>query len=260
MRRSYVTHERNAMQRSRRLSCVAAVALALCGLLACLGPLHGFESIPADDEQNAHATADPQQESALFIENEGDLRDTFPGDPYEVHFTARGGVPVLHWRVERGAIPPGMKFEDNGLLHGTTERPGEFQFTVSVRDGGKPQQAVEKQFILRVHSGLTVSWHNPARVNNNRIEGTVDVANLTPDDIDLTFIVLAVAANNRATAIGYQHFSLKRGTTKELPFGENLPNGGYIVHVDGVGEVAPKKLIYHERLETPAPLQVTVGP
>jgi hypothetical protein len=30
--------------------------------------------------------------------------------------------------------------------------------------------------------------------------------------------------------------------------------------VDAVGEVAPKNLIYREYLETPAPLEVTVGP
>ena len=36
--------------------------------------------------------------------------------------------------------------------------------------------------------------------------------------------------------------------------------GGYVVHVDAVGEVAAKNLIYRERMETPGPLQVTVGP
>jgi sorbitol-specific phosphotransferase system component IIA len=79
--------------------------------------------------------------------------------------------------------------------------------------------------------------------------------------MDLTFVVLAVALNGRATAIGYQHFVLRRGTiAKELPFGETLPLGGYVVHVDAVGEVAAKNLIYRERMQTPSALQVTVGP
>jgi hypothetical protein len=108
---------------------------------------------------------------------------------------------------------------------------------------------------------MTLNWKAPAHVNGNRIEGSAEVSNTTPDDMDLTFVVLAVAANGRATAIGYQHFVLRRGTiSKELPFGEALPNGGYVVHVDAVGEVPPKNLIYRERLQTPAPLQVTVGP
>jgi hypothetical protein len=153
-----------------------------------------------------------------------------------------------------------MKLEDDGLLHGQAERTGEFQFTVSVTDG-RTQPAVQKQFVLRVTSALTVAWKAPARVNGNRIEGSVEVSNTTPNDMDLTYIVLAVAENGRATAIGYQHFMLQHGTiAKELPFGETLPRGGYVVHVDAVGEVAPKKLIYRERLQTPSALQVTVGP
>jgi hypothetical protein len=106
-----------------------------------------------------------------------------------------------------------------------------------------------------------LNWKSPARVNGNRIEGSVQVSNTTPDDIDLTYIVMAVALNGRATAIGYQHFLLPRGTTgKDLPFGDTLPHGGYVVHVDVVGEVPPKNLIYRERMETPGPLQVIVGP
>jgi hypothetical protein len=150
--------------------------------------------------------------------------------------------------------------EDDGLVHGQAEHTGEFRFTASVTDG-RPQQAVQKEFVLRVTSALTVNWKAPARVNGNRIEGSVDVSNTTPNDMDLTYVVLAVAENGRATAIGYQHFLLRRGTVaKELPFGETLPPGGYVVHVDTVGEVAAQKLIYRERLQTPAPLRVTVGP
>ena len=211
--------------------------------------------------ETANSTAAPQDGPSLIIQNESDLPDTYPHASYEVQFRAHGGVPVLHWRLEKGALPAGMKLEDDGLLHGQPERTGEFQFTISVRDGGKPQQAVQKAFVLHVRSGLTLNWKAPARVNGNRIEGSVEVSNATPDDMDLTFVVLAVAENGRATAIGYQHFVLRRATVnKELPFGETLPRGGYEVHVDAVGEVAPKNLIYRERLQTPSALQVTAEP
>jgi len=130
-----------------------------------------------------------------------------------------------------------------------------------VNDGGNPQQAVQKGFVLRVRSALTLNWKNPARVAGNRIQGSVEVTNTTPDDMDLTFVVMAVAGNGRATAIGYQHFVLTRGTIgMELPFGETLPQGGYMVHVDAVGEVAAKNLIYRERMQTPGALHVNVGP
>jgi len=202
-----------------------------------------------------------QGESGLTIENDPELPETYPHASYELRFRARGGIPTLHWRVEKGALPPGLKLEDDGLLHGSPDRTGEFQFTVSVRDGGQPQSAVQKAFVLRVRSALMLNWKTGAHVNGSRIEGSAAVSNTTADDIDLTFIVLAVPGNGRAVAIGYQHFMLRRGTVdKELPFGETLPHGGYVVHVDAVGEVAAKNIIYRERMQTPSMLQVTVGP
>lgn len=201
-----------------------------------------------------------QGESGLIIENESELPDTYPHGSYEMRFRAHGGVSVLHWRLEKGALPAGIKLEDDGLLHGSAERTGEFQFTVSVTDG-RAQQAVQKGFLLRVRSALSLMWKSPAHVSGNRIDGSVEVSNTTPDDMDLTFYVLAVAGNGRATAIGYQRFLLRRGTTAmELPFGETLPHGGYVIHVDAVGEVAARNLIYREHMQTPRALQVTVGP
>ena len=89
----------------------------------------------------------------------------------------------------------------------------------------------------------------------------MEVSNTTPDDIDLTFIVMAVQDNGRATAIGYQRLVLRRGMLEqELPFGETLPRGSYVVHVDAVGEVAATHLIYRDRMQTPGALQVSVGP
>lgn len=232
------------------LACAAGLAACQLGLAKAGDQQTGTEGTPAA----------PEQGSGLVIENDSELPDTYPHASYELRFRAHGGISVLHWKLQKGSLPSGMKLEDNGLLHGQAERSGEFQFTVSVTDG-RPQQEVQKAFVLRVRSALTLNWKVPARVNVNRIEGSAEVSNTTPDDMDLTFIVLAVAENGRATAIGYQHFVLRRATVaKELPFGETLPPGGYVVHVDAVGEVAPKKLIYRERMQTPSALQVTAAP
>jgi hypothetical protein len=233
------------------LACWAGLAVCQIGLAGVGEQQTSMESVPTD----------PQDEQRLVIENESELPETYPHAPYLVHFAARGGVPPLHWRVEKGTLPPGIKLEDNGVLHGEAERTGEFQFTVSVTDSGKPQLAVQKVFVIRVRAALSLNWRSPAHVTGNRIEGSVEVSNTTPDDMDLTFDVKAVAENGRATEIGYQHFVLRRGTiAKELRFGEALPHGGYVVHVDAVGEVAPKKMIYRERMQTPGTLHVTVGP
>jgi len=225
--------------------------------------LFGQSTVRAGPQQSSRpeATASGQRENELVIETDSELPDTYPQADYEFRFRARGGVPALHWRLEKGALPPGIKLEADGLLHGKAERVGEFEFIVSVRDGSQPQQAVQKGFVLRVRSALSLKWKTPAHVTGSRIEGSVEVSNTTPDDIDLTFIVMAVQGNGRATAIGYQRLVLRRGTVEqELPFGETLPHGGYVVHVDAVGEVAAKNLIYRDRLQTPGALQVTVGP
>jgi len=233
---------------------VGAVLLLGCalGMVACQPGLS-----TAGEQQSE--TQGSQGETGLAIENDSQLPDAYPHRPYELRFRAHGNISTLHWKLQKGSVPPGMKLEDDGLLHGQAERAGEFQFTVSVTDG-RPQQEVQKAFVLRVRSALSLNWKVPARVNGNRIEGSVEVSNTTLDDMDLTFVVMAVAANGRATAIGYQHFVLVRGTVaKELPFGETLPPGGYGVHVDAVGEVASKNVIYRQRMETPSALQVVAG-
>ena len=204
-------------------------------------------------------TSSDGQQNPLVIENDSELPPTFPGARYELLLHAHGGVPPLHWKFEGGAIPPGIVLDDNGLLRGSPQRSGEFQFTISVTDSGKPQQAVQKQFLVRVRSALTLEWKNPAKVNANRIDGSAEVENTTPDNIDLTFIVLAVAENGRATAIGYQRFVLPKGASKELPFGDTLPKGTYVVHVDAIGEVPSKNLIHRTRLQTGS-MQVLAGP
>jgi hypothetical protein len=249
---------KNRQRKNQSLSRVAALIFLMTGALSTAACQ--LELARMQNQLEPEAAQQPGV-NGLVIENDTALPETYPRGYYEVRLQAHGGVPVLHWRLETGAPPPGIKLEDDGLLHGQAGRTGEFQFTVSVRDGGKPEQAVRKGFTMRVRSALTLNWKSPAHVNGNRIEGSVVVSNTTPDDMDLTFVVLAVAANGRATAIGYQHFVMAPGTlSKELPFGETLPKGGYVIHADAVGEVPPKDVIYRERLQTPAALQVAVGP
>jgi hypothetical protein len=39
-----------------------------------------------------------------------------------------------------------------------------------------------------------------------------------------------------------------------------LPHGGYVIYVNVVGELAKRNAIYRQRMQTPGPLQVVVGP
>jgi hypothetical protein len=226
----------------------------------------GQKSAPGSTEtsrKNAasdHAQAEDNK-NGLVIEPP-ELPETYPHGPYQVGFHARGNyVPVLHWSVVSGALPPGIVLEDNGTLHGEAQRAGEFRFVVVVRDGGQPQQAVQKEFVIKVVDALTVAWKVPAHVNVNRIEGSVQVTNATVEDMDFTFEVKAVAENGRATEIGYQHFPLKRGTIgMVVPFGETLPPGAYAVYVDVNGEIAARNAIYKQELRMPGALRVAGEP
>lgn len=209
----------------------------------------------------AYATspaARQQEDPGLSVVNDSSLPEASPLGSYEVRLSARGGAAPLHWRLDNGALPPGIQLESDGLIHGAARSGGEFHFTVTVRDASG--QSAQKEFIIRVHSALELKWKSMARVDGNRIDGSVEVSNATRDDMDLTFIVLAVAPNGRATAIGYQHFSLRKGTIgQELPFGDTIARGSYVLYVDAVGEVIPRKIIYRQQLQTHS-LQVTVGP
>jgi Putative Ig domain len=243
------------MNRKRFLYGIAAAVLALS-----FSSTSG--SFPA---ATAAATRFPQpfavpvpEGSGFVILNDSQLPEAYPLGNYQVRLQARGGSPPLRWHLDKGALPPGIELDPNGQLHGTARSGGEFHFTLSVRDSSN--QHAQKDFAIVVQSALELKWKSRAHVDGNRIDGSVEVSNATPDDMDLTFVVLAVAPNGRATAIGYQHFSLRGGTIgQELPFGDTLAHGSYVVHVDAVGEVIPKTMIYREHLETQA-LLVTVGP
>ena len=206
------------------------------------------------------ADQDKDNESGLQIEPTK-LPATYPQGPYHVRFYGRGNyVPTLHWSVVEGKLPPGITLADDGLLQGTAQRTGEFNFVIALKDGSQPPQAVQRGFAITVVDAMTVAWKVPAHVSGNRIEGSVEVSNTTVDDIDLTFDVKAIAENGRATEIGYQHFPLKKGTTgMTLPFGDTLPNGAYVVNVNVEGEIAPRKAFYRQGLQTPG-LHVAVGP
>ena len=233
--------------------CFAAIAWVL---LVTLGAT-ALQDKPSHDKDKDNKDKD----EGLVIEP-AELPATYPLGSFQVNFRARGNyVPPLHWRVESGALPPGIKLEDNGVLHGDAERAGEFQFAVAVRDSNNPQQTVQRKFVIKVEEGIKLAWKVPAHVTANRIDGSVEVTNTTADDMDLTFDVKAVAEDGRATEIGYQHFPLKKGTiAMALPFGETLPHGTYMVYVNLVGEVARRNAIYRQRMQTPGALQVVVGP
>ena len=189
------------------------------------------------------------------------LPKAYVRQPYEAGLKGQGGIAPLHWEVTGGALPAGVILSQEGVLSGTPADTGEFHFIVTMRDSGKPAYEERKQLSLTVVAPLLAQWGRYPKMAGHQIEGSVEVSNQTDHDFDLTVIVLAVDETGRATAIGYQHFTLKKDTAGvEIPFRENLPRGAYQVNVDAVAEVAESNSIYRARLAPGEKFQVQQGP
>jgi hypothetical protein len=181
--------------------------------------------------------------------------------PYQAKLEAQGGLLPFHWEVSEGNLPQGIDLSPDGTLTGSPQSNGEFHFTVTLTDGGKPAAQRKQELVLLVVSPLLLQWGNTPKVNGQRIEGSIIVSNQSDHDVDLTAVIVAVAQDGRATALGYQRFPIKKDAAeKEIPFGENLPKGSYQVNVDAVAEVPSANVIYRARLVPNEKLQVQQGP
>jgi hypothetical protein len=189
------------------------------------------------------------------------LPKAFLRQPFHFKLEAQGGILPLRWEITAGAQPPGIDLSPDGNLTGAPTEVDSFRFVVTITDSGKPARSQKKEFNLDVVAPLVVEWSKKPKVNGRRVEGAIKVSNQTDQDFDFTFIALAVDPNGRATAVGYQHFTLKKDTDEfEIPFGENLPFGAYDLHADAVAEVATTNAIYRVHLTTGEKLQVQQGP
>jgi hypothetical protein len=179
---------------------------------------------------------------------------------FHAKIEATGGASPLRWDTVDSQLPPGLKLDPTtGVISGTPAKLGEYRFTIGVVDSGKPAQTDGREYLFKVVAPLSVEWKAAPQMDQSKgVSGVVAVSNGTDDDYDFTMIVVAVDQQNKAFALGYQRFVLKKQTEKmEIPFASNLPAGAYIIHVDAVGEVEAKYAIYRARLQTTAPLVKT---
>ena len=146
------------------------------------------------------------------------------GVEFHVFLHATGGVPPYVWSVVNGDLPEGITLTPEGLLGGRPAKPGNFAFSVKVEDSGRPAHTLTKDFQVEIAAPLLIQWLDAPAVHDNRIDGALNISNGSKDVFDLTVVVVAVADNGRATAIGYEHFPLKAGATNfKIPFGNTLP-------------------------------------
>lgn len=201
--------------------------------------------------QQGAATGEP------IVLQTASLPRAFMRHPYHFKLEAQGGITPLNWEVVAGSLPPGIDLAPDGTLSGAPTEVDSFRFVVTVTDSGKPAAQRKKEFVLDVVAALVVEWSRKPKVTGRRVDAAIRVSNQTGDDFDFTLIALAVDETGRATAVGYQRFTLRKNTDElEIPFGENLAPGAYELHVDAVGEVAATNSIYRARLVTEEKLQV----
>jgi hypothetical protein len=183
------------------------------------------------------------------------------GVEFHLLLHAHGGVPPYAWSVASGDLPEGITLSREGLLAGRPTKTGSFALTLKVEDSGLPAHSINKELQIVVSTSLLLEWLDFPKVHDDRIDGSLQVSNGSKNTFDLTVIVVAVAENGRATAIGYEHFPLNAGVANvKIPFGNTLPFGGYVIHADAIAEIPARMTILRQRLQTPRPLQVTQGP
>ncbi len=165
-----------------------------------------------------------------------------------------GGSLPLTWKLSGGKLPPGLRLNTaRGVIAGTPTVPGSYDFAVTVTDSSVPAMQVQREFRLVVTGALGIDWKQPPAVHGQTLDGTVVVSNFTRQDFTLTVIVMAVNEIGRATALGYQEFTLRSGAQKVIPFGSSPGPGTYIVHADAVAEIASTNTIYRARKQTVDP-------
>jgi Putative Ig domain len=162
-----------------------------------------------------------------------------------------GGTLPLTWKLSGGKLPPGLRLSAaRGVIAGTPTVPGSYAFEVTVTDSGVPGMQVLRDFRIVVTGALGIDWKQLPAVHGQMLDGSVVVSNFTRQDFTLTVIVMAVNAIGRATALGYQEFTLGSGAQQLIPFGSSPGPGTYVVHADAVAEVASTNAIYRARKQT----------
>lgn len=180
------------------------------------------------------------------------------GENFNLPLVAHGGFPPYTWSRTAGELPPGLKLHLHKGFTGVPTTPGEYHFTLGVSDSNIPHQQVQRDFTIIVIAGLTIDWKQPPQVQGTTISGSLVVSNQTGHNLDITVIVVAVNNIGRATALGYQHFTLAaQKSSPVIPFGSSPGPETYTVRADAAAHRKSGNYVYRASKQTDNKLEVT---
>lgn len=180
------------------------------------------------------------------------------GESFHLPLIAQGGFAPYTWSRVDGDLPPGLKLHAHKGISGVATVPGEYHVTLAVADSSVPHQRAQRELTIIVIAGLTIDWKQPPQVQGNTISGSLVVSNQTGHNLDITVVVVAVNSIGRATALGYQHFTLAaEQSSPVIPFGSSPGPETYTVRADAAAHTKSARHIFRASQQTPATLQVT---
>jgi hypothetical protein len=181
------------------------------------------------------------------------------GQSYVLGLTAHGGAPQYSWQLLSNQLPPGLKLNAHtGRISGIPTGAGEYSFTIAVTDSNVPAMRVQHDYTIRVIEGLSIDWKETPAVHGNSISGSAIVTNQTGQNMVLTLVVVAVNQIGRATALGYQHFTVNAGAKSPvIPFNASPGEGTYYVRADAAAHQNGHRHVFRAGKQTPANITVT---
>ena len=127
---------------------------------------------------------------------------------YSTTMTASGGATPYTWSIANGALPSGLTLNTNmGVITGTPNNPGTFNFTVQVNDAGNPIQSKSKPLSITVTTvPLSTLWPGSAMPGtvDGGVDDPVELGMKFRSDLrgDITSVRFYKAAANTGTHIG----------------------------------------------------------
>jgi hypothetical protein len=200
------------------------------------------------------------QSDTLSLQIVAQSRQTIvAGESFNFPLVAQGGAAPYTWSRTDGNLPPGLKlFPHKGVISGVATDLGEYHFNLAVTDSNVPHQQVQREITIIVIAALTIDWKQPPKVQGNTLSGSAVVSNQTGHALDVTVIIVAVNAIGRATALGYQHFTLAaQSASPVIPFGSGPGPGTYTVRADVSAHRKSGRPIFRASKQTPNTLQIT---